>query len=279
MVMDTLRERNASMLRTSPDRDSAGHSMDSAHATGKAPFTPTNMSDDAVSVHLTQSMSLDCEDQSRFSNNYVDPMFPQRPVSYAPAKRAFDLVCAVGILGLSSLPMLLVAFIIKATDRGPIFFKQVRVGRGGRLFHCYKFRSMCVDAEQKKQDLMHLNEASGPVFKIKADPRVTRIGAFIRKMSIDELPQFLNVIKGEMSIVGPRPPLPSEVEQYGDHERKRLAVLPGITCLWQIGGRSNVTFERWVELDIEYIETMSFRQDVAIVFKTVPAVLKGSGAH
>ncbi len=277
--MDTLRERNASMLRTGSERETVGHAMDSTHSTVKNSFSAANVSDEVVSVHSAAPVTCDGEDPARFSSRFVDPLFPQKSVSYAPLKRLFDLAFAVGILGAISPLMILIACIIKATDRGPIFFKQVRVGKGGRLFYCYKFRSMCVDAEEKKQELMHLNEASGPVFKIKADPRVTPIGAFIRKMSIDELPQFFNVIKGEMSIVGPRPPIPCEVEQYGAHERKRLAVHPGITCLWQIGGRSNVTFERWVELDIEYIENMSFGKDLVIVLKTIPAVLKSSGAH
>ena len=278
MVMDTLRERNASMLRTGPERETSGHTMDDGHSLVKTSYPAVTMPEDNASV-ASVPLLLDDADPTRFSHDYRDPLYPQRTVSYAPAKRLFDVTVASCALGILSLPMIIVAFIIKATDRGPIFFKQVRVGKGGRLFYCYKFRSMCVDAEEKKQELMHLNEASGPVFKIKADPRVTRIGAFIRKMSIDEFPQFFNVLKGEMSIVGPRPPIPSEVEQYGDHERQRLAVHPGITCLWQIGGRSNVTFERWVELDIEYIETMSFGKDVAIVLKTIPAVLKSSGAH
>lgn len=277
--MNNLRERNASMLRTGPDRETMGHTMDSAQAALKTPFPVTNLSDENVPVQASAPLSENREDSSRFSSNYTDPLFPQRPVSYAVAKRLFDIVFASCVLGILSLPMMLVALIIKATDRGPIFFKQVRVGKGGRFFYCYKFRSMCVDAEEKKRELMHLNEASGPVFKIKADPRVTPIGAFIRKMSIDEFPQFINVLKGEMSIVGPRPPIPSEVDQYGDHERQRLAIHPGITCLWQIGGRSNVTFERWVELDLEYIETMSFWKDITIVLKTIPAVLKSSGAH
>ncbi len=279
MVMDTLRERNASMLRTGPERETSGHNMDSAQTAVNPPFTAANLSDEDAGFDRTVLAFLDCKDQSRFSNDYLNPLFPQKSVSYAPLKRLFDFVFAGGVLILISPLMILIACIIKATDRGPIFFKQVRVGKGGRLFHCYKFRSMCIDAEEKKQDLMHLNEASGPVFKIKADPRVTPIGAYIRKMSIDELPQFFNVVRGEMSTVGPRPPIPSEVEQYGEHERKRLAVHPGITCLWQIGGRSNLTFERWVELDIEYIESMSFGKDVAIILKTVPAVLKSSGAH
>ncbi len=277
--MDTLRERNASILRTSPEREALGHAMNSTHAAVNTPFPAANISDESVSVNATESTVVNCEDSSRFSSGYVDPLYPQRPVSYAIVKRMFDFTVASCMLIPSAFVMIPVACIIKATDRGPIFFKQVRVGKGGRLFYCYKFRSMCVDAEEKKRELMHLNEASGPVFKIKADPRVTRIGTFIRKYSIDELPQFFNVIKGDMSIVGPRPPIPSEVEQYGDHERQRLAIHPGITCLWQIGGRSNVTFARWVELDIEYIETMSFWKDISIILKTIPAVLKSSGAH
>ena len=138
---------------------------------------------------------------------------------------------------------------------------------------------MCVDAEYRKKQLMHLNEANGPVFKIKRDPRITPVGAFIRKFSIDELPQLINVLRGEMSVVGPRPPIPMEVEQYTPHQRGRLAVKPGLTCLWQVSGRSNVSFERWVELDLDYIKTMSFRNDLVIVLKTIPAVLMGSGAH
>ncbi len=131
----------------------------------------------------------------------------------------------------------------------------------------------------QKDQLMHLNEADGPVFKIKKDPRVTPVGSIIRKLSIDELPQFFNVLKGEMSIVGPRPPVPREVEEYTAFERGRLAVKPGITCLWQVSGRSNISFERWVQLDLDYIETMSFSNDIRILLRTVPAVLKGSGAH
>ncbi len=267
------------MLRTGPDRETMGHNLDSAHATVKSSFPVTTMPEETVSVHTDALAPLNCEDSSRFARDFADPLFPQKTVSYAVAKRIFDFVFATCALFALSVPMIIVAFIIKMTDRGPIFFKQVRVGKGGQFFYCYKFRSMCVDAEKKKQELMHLNEASGPVFKIKADPRVTPIGVFIRKMSIDEFPQFINVLKGDMSIVGPRPPIPSEVDQYGDHERKRLAIPPGITCLWQIGGRSNVTFERWVELDIEYIETMTFWKDIVIILKTVPAVLKSSGAH
>jgi lipopolysaccharide/colanic/teichoic acid biosynthesis glycosyltransferase len=136
-----------------------------------------------------------------------------------------------------------------------------------------------VDAESKKEELMHLNEASGPVFKIKRDPRITAYGQFMRKFSIDELPQFVNVLKGDMSVVGPRPPIPTEVEMYSDKDRRRLAIQPGITCLWQVNGRCNLSFEEWVELDIKYIETMSFGHDLKIILKTVPAVFTGAGAH
>ena len=138
---------------------------------------------------------------------------------------------------------------------------------------------MCADAEDRKKELMHLNEASGPVFKIKRDPRITRIGALIRKTSLDELPQLFNVLKGDMSLVGPRPPIPSEVALYGPRERQRLAVRPGLTCIWQVSGRSNVSFDHWVELDLLYIDTMSLGTDIRILFQTIPAVVKGSGAH
>ncbi len=277
--MNTLRERNATLPRSGRDLEAIKKSMDSSQTAIKASLPALNLSNEAAPAGGFSAESLAAEDPQRFDASYEDPLFPQRPVHYATSKRLFDVCFALVSLTLLSPIMVVVALVIKMTDRGPILFKQVRVGRGGRLFHCYKFRSMCVDAEEKKQDLMHLNEASGPVFKIKRDPRVTPIGAIIRKLSIDELPQFLNVVQGQMSIVGPRPPIPSEVEQYGAHERKRLAIQPGITCLWQISGRSNVTFERWVELDIEYIETMSFSKDVVIIAKTIPAVLKGSGAH
>jgi lipopolysaccharide/colanic/teichoic acid biosynthesis glycosyltransferase len=173
---------------------------------------------------------------------------------------------------------LIVALLVKFTSRGPVLFKQTRVGVGGRLFTCYKFRSMYMDAEARLETLRHLNEVSGPVFKIKNDPRITPVGRFIRKSSLDELPQFLNVLFGEMSLVGPRPAIPAEVVKYGPKERGRLAVKPGLTCLWQIGGRSSVDFERWVELDLDYIRTMSFWGDLLILLKTVPAVLTARGA-
>jgi exopolysaccharide biosynthesis polyprenyl glycosylphosphotransferase len=277
--MDTLREGQLSLLRSIPDRDAtlqnSNVSSIAVTATENEEYAQTGVQVDRA-IPITRTPT-DCTE--RFAFQFVDANFPVKTVPYAALKRAFDVLFAATFLLVMFVPMLLVALIVKLTSRGPVFFKQIRVGRGGRYFYCYKFRSMCVDAEAIKEKLMHLNEASGPVFKIKQDPRVTRFGAFLRKLSIDEFPQFLNVLRGDMSIVGPRPPLPSEVNHYTAHDRQRLAVRPGLTCLWQVNGRSNISFDRWVELDILYIDTMSFGNDLKIVLKTVPAVLKGSGAH
>jgi lipopolysaccharide/colanic/teichoic acid biosynthesis glycosyltransferase len=203
---------------------------------------------------------------------------PTAHVPYAAAKRAADVSVSLLALALGFPLFLGVALLVKATSRGPVLFKQTRVGVGGRLFTCYKYRSMYLDAEARLEEVRHLNELSGPVFKIKDDPRITPVGRFIRKASLDELPQFFNVLCGEMSLVGPRPPIPEEVRKYGARERGRLAVRPGLTCLWQIGGRSSVDFERWVELDLDYIRTMSFWGDLLILLKTIPAVLTARGA-
>jgi lipopolysaccharide/colanic/teichoic acid biosynthesis glycosyltransferase len=277
--METLREGQHSLLRSIPDRDMPVQSNNASS------ISLTDTEDGKYAQIVTQiDMAIptartpkDCTE--RFHPQFVDANFPIKTVSYATLKRAFDVVFSATVLLVMFLPMLLIALIVKLTSRGPVLFKQIRVGRGGRYFYCYKFRSMCVNAEAIKEKLMHLNEASGPVFKIKQDPRVTRFGAFMRKFSLDEFPQFLNVLRGDMSIVGPRPPLPGEVDLYTAHDRKRLAVRPGLTCLWQVNGRSNISFDRWVELDILYIDTMSFGNDIKIVLKTVPAVVKGSGAH
>ena len=285
--MDILQESAPSLYRSGSEHEIGVRVSDnfSEHlAAGEAPSATYAFAPSAVSHHTDPSEAvLLYQDasaiQNRFERDFVDPLFPLKAVPYAPIKRFFDILVSAIILGILGIPMLVVALIIKLTSRGPVIFKQVRVGQGGRHFWCYKFRSMCVDAEDKKKLLMHLNEASGPVFKIKKDPRVTPIGSFIRKLSIDELPQFFNVLKGDMSVVGPRPPLPTEVSSYTAYQRGRLSVRPGLTCLWQVSGRSNISFERWVELDLAYIETMSFTNDVKIVLKTIPAVLKGSGAH
>jgi len=199
--------------------------------------------------------------------------------SYILLKRLTDIILSALGIALFLPFSIIFAVLIKLTSKGPVIFKQTRVGIGGKPFTCYKFRSMVADAEAKRDQLRHLNEADGPVFKIRNDPRITPIGAFMRKTSIDEIPQLWNVLKGDMSLVGPRPPLPCEVKEYGDRELKRLSVRPGLTCLWQINGRSNIPFEQWVELDIQYIETRCFRNDLMILVRTIPAVLTGRGAR
>lgn len=195
---------------------------------------------------------------------------------YIISKRVIDIICS--LLGLIILMpvLLIIAILIKLEDRsGPALFKQIRVGKDGKQFYMYKFRSMVTNAEKLRVFLLNQNEATGPVFKIKDDPRVTKVGRFIRKTSLDELPQLLNVLKGEMSLVGPRPPLLDEVEQYTSYERQRLSVTPGLTCYWQVSGRSNVGFEQWIEMDLKYIRERNFFVDIRLIIKTI-FVLFGS---
>jgi lipopolysaccharide/colanic/teichoic acid biosynthesis glycosyltransferase len=194
-------------------------------------------------------------------------------------KRLFDIVAGALLLILSAPLFLLITLLIKLEGGGPVFFKQIRVGQFGREFKMYKFRSMGLDAEARLQGLLKKNHhREGVTFKIKNDPRLTRTGKWLRKFSLDELPQLFNVLKGDMSLVGPRPPLPREVALYSLADRRRLAARPGITCLWQIGGRSEIDFSGQVKLDVRYIETQSFTTDITILAKTVPAVLGGKGA-
>lgn len=199
--------------------------------------------------------------------------------SYLFIKRTIDIIGSiVGILML--LPIfILVSLIIKLQDGGPAIFVQNRVGINGKVFKMYKFRSMKLNAEEELKKLHALNEAKGPLFKIKEDPRVTKFGKFIRKTSIDELPQLFNILLGHMTIVGPRPPLISEVEQYNEHQKLRLSVKPGLTCFWQISGRSNLGFDEMVELDIKYIEERNLLLDIKIILLTIPAVLFNKGAY
>ena len=194
-------------------------------------------------------------------------------------KRLMDIVLAILALVLGSPIFLLTAFLVKVTSPGPIIFSQVRVGKFGRHFKFYKFRSMYIDAEARKAELMKHNESKdGVIFKMKHDPRITPVGRFIRKFSIDELPQLFNVLLGDMSLVGPRPPLPSEVRFYTLEERKRLNVRPGITCLWQVSGRSELPFQQQMALDKQYIASQSAWKDFVILLKTIPAILSGKGA-
>lgn len=195
-------------------------------------------------------------------------------------KRSLDIV--VGALALVALsPVLLtVIALIKIEDGGPIFFRQTRVGLRGRLFGMWKFRSMVLNADALKDKLLQQNEMSGGVtFKMKNDPRVTRIGKWIRKFSVDEMPQLWNVLQGHMSLVGPRPPVPREVQEYTVEDRQRLLAKPGLTCFWQVGGRSEIDFNGQVRLDVDYIKSQSLWLDIKLLFKTVPAVLLGKGAY
>lgn len=196
------------------------------------------------------------------------------------AKRVLDILGSACALLLLSPLLGFVALLIKLEDRGPVLFRQTRVGKDGREFKMLKFRSMRVDAEARLKELLAKNQHSGGItFKIKDDPRVTRIGKWIRKYSVDEFPQFWNVFRGDMSLVGPRPPVPREVALYTLADRRRLAVKPGITCIWQVSGRAEIDFPGQVQLDVRYIESRSFWEDVKILFKTIPAVLTGSGAY
>lgn len=198
---------------------------------------------------------------------------------YDPFKRLFDItVTLFGILLVSPL-LILVSVLIILDSPGPIFFKQKRIGEKGQAFYMYKFRTMVVNAEELLKELKAKNEAQGNMFKMKNDPRVTRVGRFLRKSSIDELPQLLNVLIGNMSLVGPRPPLPREVEQYSQWDMLRLEGKPGITGLWQVSGRSEIGFDDMVMLDLKYLENRSFWLDIKLLALTIPAVLKGEGAY
>ncbi|MEX1369015.1 MAG: sugar transferase [Nannocystaceae bacterium] len=193
-------------------------------------------------------------------------------------KRILDFTgAAVGLIVAGPI-MLMTALAIRITDPGPVLFRQVRAGRNGRKFTMLKFRSMVMDAEKRKAELMHLNEMDGPVFKIQRDPRITAVGRFIRKTSIDELPQLLNILVGDMSLVGPRPALPSEVDQYKPWQRRRLSVKPGLTGMWQVSGRNQIDFEEWMQMDLDYIDQWSLWLDLKIILKTIPAVVLRSGA-
>ncbi len=199
---------------------------------------------------------------------------------HAVLKRLMDMSAAAILLLLLAPVFGLVALLIRIESPGPIFFTQIRVGRSGQPFDFFKFRSMYIDAEERKKELMAQNEmAGGVIFKMKNDPRITRIGGFIRKYSIDELPQLWNVLRGDMSLVGPRPPVPSEVEEYTVSDRRRLHATPGITGLWQVSGRSDIPFDKQVELDVEYIHSATLWENIRLLLKTIPAVLSGRGAY
>ena len=200
-------------------------------------------------------------------------------IFYNIIKRLIDIVAsACGLVVLSPI-LLIVSILIKIESKGPIIFAQERVGKDLKTFKMYKFRSMVNDAEELKEKLMKYNQMSGPMFKMDNDPRVTKIGKFIRKTSIDELPQLINVIKGDMSLVGPRPSLPKEVKEFEPWMKKRFQVKPGLTCYWQVSGRNNIDFEDWMKLDIKYIEDKSILLDIKLIVKTAFLLFGDKNAH
>lgn len=200
--------------------------------------------------------------------------------AYRIVKRAFDIAFSLFVMVVFCWLFAIIAILIKVDDpKGPILFKQDRVGRDGRVFRMHKFRSMVVDAEDRLKDLQALNEKTGPVFKMKDDPRITRVGKWLRKLSLDELPQFWDVLQGDISIVGPRPALPKEVAEYDDYQRQRLLVKPGITCYWQTRtNRDAITFDEWVDLDLLYIKQCGVWTDVKLVIQTIGVVLTAQGS-
>ncbi len=194
------------------------------------------------------------------------------------AKRMLDIAVSLMLLGLSLPVIVLAALAIKLTSPGSVVFKQKRIGLNGRTFTLYKFRTMIANAHERLGEVSHLNEMTGPVFKATNDPRITAVGRIMRKFSFDELPQLWNVLKGDMSLVGPRPPIPEEVRSYHRWQRRRLSMKPGLTCLWQVNGRNNVDFDRWMQMDLQYIDNWSPSLDLKILLRTIPAVLLGRGA-
>lgn len=217
--------------------------------------------------------------ETEFGRYDMREIYRRKSAAYKLIKRVMDILLSAAALVVLSPVFLITAVAIKCEDNGPVFFAQQRAGKDMKPFYMYKFRSMYVNADEKLKEMMKDNEQTGHAFKIKNDPRITKTGKVIRRFSIDELPQLINIIKGDMSIVGPRPILTFQMEACSEYERQRLVVQPGLTCYWQIGGRADVTWEEWVELDLDYIEDMGIWTDIKMIVKTVPAVFSGDGAY
>lgn len=229
-----------------------------------------------------QAESIACHSLPEIVDMHGLPMLAYAPVRHQPealgVKRALDIAVAIVGIVLTGPIMLICAGVIRLTSGSPVLFHQLRSGLNGRTFVMYKFRTMEEGAERRQAEIAHLNESDGPVFKVVDDPRVTRIGRFLRQWSLDELPQLFNVLKGDMAVVGPRPPIPAEVARYDRWQRRRLSMRPGLTCLWQIKGRHRIGFEEWMRLDLYYIDHWSLRLDFLIFCRTIPTVLGGTGA-
>lgn len=228
---------------------------------------------DSIVQPISQIMEVN------YNRSHMREVYQNKSAAYKLLKRLMDiLLSAIALIVLSPV-FLITAIAIKLEDNGPALFIQERAGKDMIPFRIYKFRSMYVDADKQLAKMMEKNEQTGHAFKIKDDPRVTKIGKVIRKLSIDELPQLINIIRGDMSIVGPRPILTFQMEECSEYERQRLIVQPGLTCYWQIGGRANIKWDEWVELDLNYIEDMSLWTDIKMIVKTVPAVFDSRGAY
>ena len=206
-------------------------------------------------------------------------LYAEKRMLYKAVKRLFDIAASCAAMVILSPVFLITAIAILLEDGGPVFFVQPRAGKDMKPFSMYKFRSMCKDADKKFAQMQKDNEQSGHAFKIKDDPRITKVGKFIRKYSIDELPQLINILKGDMSIVGPRPILTFQMEACNEYEKQRLLVKPGLTCYWQISGRANIAWDEWVELDLKYIEDMGILTDIKMIWKTIPVIFYGDGAY
>lgn len=217
--------------------------------------------------------------ETRADRNHMREIYQKKSTLYLFMKRVFDILFSLTALICLSPVFLFASIAILLEDGGPVFFSQSRMGKDETPFQIYKFRSMAKGADRKMLELMESNEQTGHAFKVKNDPRITRVGRIIRRFSIDELPQLINVIKGDMSVVGPRPILTFQMEECSDYEKQRLLVRPGLTCYWQISGRANIKWEKWIELDFDYIEDMSLWTDIKIIVRTVPAVFDREGAY
>ncbi len=231
-----------------------------------------------VSADETDRLNMQRQREKAYRND-LQSIYEKKSSGYKLMKRLLDIVLSCMALVCLSPVFLVCALAIKLEDGGPVFFVQPRAGKNFRLFHIYKFRSMYVNADEDFAEMMKYNEQTGHAFKIREDPRITRVGRVLRRMSIDELPQLINIIKGDMSIVGPRPLLAFQMAECNDYQKQRLLVQPGLTCYWQISGRADVRWDEWVEMDLDYIEDMSLWTDVKIIVKTIPAIVSGEGAY
>lgn len=235
-----------------------------------------------ITVHIMQEEFYNTDSSNELNNNTFSNQFITHQTTSTKyielkAKEIFDIFFSAIVLVISIPLMIIITILIYAEDKGPILFKQERIGLNGRRFTCFKFRSMVVNAELLLNKLKDQNESDGPTFKIEKDPRVTRIGRILRKTSLDEFPQFYNVIRGEMSVVGPRPPLLKEVMLYEKYQLRRLSMKPGITCIWQVSGRNSIPFEQWMQMDLDYIDKWSIKMDAKIILKTIAVVFKANG--